>query len=54
MKAIAKNVCLKNIEMSLQVLGKQGMPRKYIVEADDIHSMKSVERIWLMLRKIFD
>ena len=40
-RAVAKNACLKNIELSLSIIGRQGMPRRYIVDAEDIHNEKS-------------
>ena len=50
----SKKPCLNNIEKALQVMYKKGLPHRLIPTADEIFEGQKQERIWLMLRLIFD
>ena len=50
----SKKPCLNNIEKSLQIMYQKGMPSRYILTAEEIFEGVKVERIWLMLRQIFE
>ena len=52
--ARAKKPCLNNIEKALQVMYQKGIPSRYILTAEEIFECQKQERIWLMLRQIFE
>ena len=50
----SKKPCLNNIEKALQVMYQKGMPHRYILTAEEIFDGLKVDRIWLMIRYIFE
>ena len=50
----AKKPCLNNIEKSLSVMYQKGVPSRYVLTADEIFDGVKTERIWLMLKNIFE
>ena len=50
----SKKPCMNNIEKALQVMYQKGLPHRYIMTAEEIFESQKPDRIWLMLRQIFE
>lgn len=50
----ARKPCLNNIEKALSVMYQKGVPSRYVLTADEIFDGAKAERIWLMLKNIFE
>jgi len=54
MSVRAKKPCLNNIEKAISVMYQKGVPSRYVLTAIEIFEGTRVERIWLMIRAIFE
>ena len=50
----AKKQCMNNIEKALQAMYQNGLPHRYILTAEEIFEAQKADRIWLMLRQVFE
>ena len=50
----SRKPCLNNIEKAISVMYQKGVPSRYIMTAEEIFDGQKVERIWLMMRQIFE
>ena len=50
----AKKLCMNNIEKALSAMYQNGLPSRYILTAEEIFEGQKVDRIWLMLRQVFE
>jgi hypothetical protein len=54
MNVRARQPCINNLEMAISVMGQKGLPPRNILQADQIFDMSKTERMWVMIRSIFD
>ena len=50
----AKKLCMNNIEKALSAMYQNGLPSRFILTAEEIFEGQKVDRIWLMLRQVFE
>ena len=50
----ARKPCLNNIEKSLSVMYQKGVPSRYVLTADEIFDGTKAERIWVMVKQIYE
>ena len=50
----AKKQCMNNIEKALQAMYQNGLPHRYILTAEEIFEANKADRIWYMLRQVFE
>lgn len=50
----SRKPCLNNLEKAIQVMCQKGVPTRYVLTAEEIFDGQKVERIWLMMKQIFE
>jgi hypothetical protein len=50
----AKKPCINNLEKAVSVMMQKGIPTRYVLTAEEIFESVKPERIWLMIRSIFE
>lgn len=50
----AKKPCINNLEKAVSVMMQKGIPTRHVLSAEEIFEPTKPERIWLMVRSIFE